>query len=403
MRLKCEVQVTNRLLPVLNIRKPGRSAFTYVSVGRKPGHKDGRIYLLLCTSQNRSGTHYLLEKNVEQIFSKFVHEGKATVRLLSPPDDISFNKVDPNQLSVFIKIIKLAAEGKPFSEKALSTLSPASAKDMAKPITSLHVASPSQYPSCFPKSLQELMVNSCSLKRVSPLITALKNLRVLDLSDNCVSQLPESFSQLIGLHTLNLSNNKLNVFPPVLCKSDIRKHLVHLDMRHNEIQFLPLDMTKFQKLLTLNLGHNQIKHLPESTSFIKTLQNIFLPDNRLEFLPGTLLSKFFDTVDFSNNNFVMGSVIKDKSETFPFPTLAELAARTVISHGVSYTPEDLDIHSMNYLNQVHFCLCGQPCFESNICRFVQRKFQSRSNYGNNYFPFTVYLCSRKCLKRFDKG
>ncbi|KAK6999361.1 leucine-rich repeat protein 1 [Biomphalaria glabrata] len=403
MKLKCEVQVSNRYLPTLNIRKHGRPAFTFVSLGRKPGHyKDGKIYLLLCTAQNRNGTHYLLTNNVEQIFSKFICEGKATIRLSSPADDISFSKADPNHLSILIKMVKLASEGKPFPENVLSSLTPASAKQIEKPSSSLHITSPSQYPMSFPKSLLELTVNNCLLKRVSPMITALTNLSVLDLSNNMLPHLPESFSQLVVLHTLNLSHNKLTVLPPVLYKSDIRKSLMYLDLKHNEIQCLPRDMTQFLKLHSLNLGKNQIKHLPESTSFIKSLQNLFLPDNLLEYLPATLLSKFFDTMDFSNNKFVISQAATDRSAIFPFPTLVELAARTIISHSVSYTSEDLDVHSVCYLNQAHFCICGQPCFESKVCRFIQGKLQCRTNYGNDYIPFNAYLCSKKCLQRFDK-
>lgn len=63
MRLKCEVQVTNRLLPTLNIRKPARTTYTQVSIGKNPGSNSGQLFLMLCTAQNRSGTKYLVSKH----------------------------------------------------------------------------------------------------------------------------------------------------------------------------------------------------------------------------------------------------------------------------------------------------------------------------------------------------
>ena len=59
MKLQCEVLVSDYEACV---RRPGKPAFTQVSVGHKPGHrgKDDPIYVMLCTAQNRNGAKYVV-------------------------------------------------------------------------------------------------------------------------------------------------------------------------------------------------------------------------------------------------------------------------------------------------------------------------------------------------------
>ena len=58
MRITCDIDVTNRLLPSFNMKQKGKAAKSQVSVGKKPGSKEGEIFLLVCTKQDRSGAHY---------------------------------------------------------------------------------------------------------------------------------------------------------------------------------------------------------------------------------------------------------------------------------------------------------------------------------------------------------
>ncbi|CAL1539932.1 unnamed protein product [Lymnaea stagnalis] len=302
---------------------------------------------------------------------------------------------------MLVKLVKMAAEGKVFPEKTLSVLAPASAKQIERPATKLCVECPSQYPMQFPKSLQELKVNNCSLRRVSPQIIALPNLCVLDLSCNSIPDVPNAFGQLVNLHTIDLSNNKLTCFPIVLLKSELRNSLVSINLKHNEIKALPHDMSKLQNVHSLNLNNNLIQCLPESIAFIRSLQNIFMSDNKLGYLPGILLSRTLGTADFSHNLFV--DRLRDRgSGLFSVPTLMEWAARVVVNQRIHYTNEDLDVHSISYLKQVHYCLCGKPCFESSISQLHRSKLPSTINYSSEEYPFLVYICSKKCQQRFDK-
>uniref|UniRef100_A0A803U1E2 PIF1/LRR1 pleckstrin homology domain-containing protein n=1 Tax=Anolis carolinensis TaxID=28377 RepID=A0A803U1E2_ANOCA len=96
MRLPCEVSVSSRLLPSAGLRGPGRAIRAVLSLGRAAGGGSG-ARLLLSTARNRPGSHYQLRENVEHLFTKFVEEGKATVRLKEPAVDLHLSKVGPHQ------------------------------------------------------------------------------------------------------------------------------------------------------------------------------------------------------------------------------------------------------------------------------------------------------------------
>ncbi|CAG5127393.1 unnamed protein product [Candidula unifasciata] len=402
MRLTCEVHITNRLLPTLNIRKPVRSTFTQVSIGQKPGgqNKAGQVFLMLCTAKNRNGTKYLLHSNVAQIFGRFIREGKATVSFLNPADDISFSKADPVRLMAFMKLLRLACQGKDFPADSLSILVPASGREIEKPVTSLKVEKPSEYPMTFPKSLQQLIIKNCSLKKMSAQISALQELRLLDMSCNCLSSVPETLCQLTNLHTLNLAQNKLTTFPVSLINSSISKCLVNLDLKNNEITSIPADIVKLKSLHSLNISHNQLRHIPESLGFMKTLRDVYLSNNLLEFLPGTMLSKWYNAIDFSSNPFPdERTVARQLNPVLPVPTLAELAARSVVKYRVPYSAEDLDWYSISYLKTARFCLCGKPCFEAKSTQIVWMMVASNVLYNEQQAPYLVNFCSRTCILR----
>ena len=66
---------------------------------------------MISTNQNRAGSKFILRnaetpKNVEQIFDKFVGEGKTTIRLKVPARDFCIRKADPLQLKAFLNLVK---------------------------------------------------------------------------------------------------------------------------------------------------------------------------------------------------------------------------------------------------------------------------------------------------------
>ncbi|XP_008828091.1 leucine-rich repeat protein 1 isoform X2 [Nannospalax galili] len=98
MRLHCEVEVLSRHLPVLGVKNRGRGVRAVVSLCQQPRGTElrpgpsGHACLLVSTMKDKRGTRYELRENIEHLFTKFVDEGKATVRLKEPPVDICLSK-----------------------------------------------------------------------------------------------------------------------------------------------------------------------------------------------------------------------------------------------------------------------------------------------------------------------
>ena len=72
---------------------------------------------MMSTAQNRSGNKFILRntdnpRNVEQIFDKFVDEGKATIRLKVPARDLCIRNVDKIQLKAFVSMVKKSLNAK---------------------------------------------------------------------------------------------------------------------------------------------------------------------------------------------------------------------------------------------------------------------------------------------------
>lgn len=100
-----------------------------------------------------------MKNNIEQIFTRFVEEGKATIRFKNPPHDISII-CDPLQLKLFLRTLKLALEEKVSTKSVmLSSITPISSLPPA-PKTKYVVLSKAEYPSLegFPRTLQILKV-----------------------------------------------------------------------------------------------------------------------------------------------------------------------------------------------------------------------------------------------------
>ncbi|MFY7898787.1 MAG: protein kinase [Chitinophagaceae bacterium] len=109
-------------------------------------------------------------------------------------------------------------------------------------------------------------------------------LEILDLSNNLLSELPDSFSQLKKLKILFLSNNLFTEFPAVLgsCAS-----LEMIGFKSNQIQKIH-EQSFPKKTKWLILTNNQIKELPASIGNCKYLQKLMLAGNQLTNLPKTL-------------------------------------------------------------------------------------------------------------------
>lgn len=60
MKLQCDVEVVNRMLPTYGMKNRGKGARAVLSIGRHVDKTTQRhnIYLMICTAKDRTGSKY---------------------------------------------------------------------------------------------------------------------------------------------------------------------------------------------------------------------------------------------------------------------------------------------------------------------------------------------------------
>uniref|UniRef100_UPI003F4EF9CF leucine-rich repeat protein 1 isoform 1 n=1 Tax=Danio rerio TaxID=7955 RepID=UPI003F4EF9CF len=422
MKLQCDVEVINRMLPSCGLKSKGRSSRAVLSIGRpereraapstgsngstSTGSSGSGLHLLICTSRDRSGAKYKLKENVEKFFTWFVEEGKATVRLKEPAIDICLSKADVTSLKSFLSAVRLAQRGAAAAGGVpLSALCPVRAREVEKPKQKLTVLSRRDYPltRSFPPALQQLQVSYCQLNRVDLRVLSLRALRRLDLSNNRIRALPAGLGDLRALAELVLHNNQLERFGDELCCSGLQTSLRLLDLSHNLLPALPARFCQLRQLVTLRLDHNRLQRLPFHLGRLSALRFLSAAHNQLPVLPDGFRSLRLDTLDLFGNPFARAHTLQPRMLiTLPL-TLQELAARTVLDHRVPHSPQLLPLHLCRELDFSSVCVCGRMCVNAFIQTAVSFNLHQVAhtvvlvdNMGGTEAPVHTHFCSLLC-------
>jgi LRR-repeat protein 1 len=154
MEIHCKVNVVNRLLPAAGQSGPSRLIWANVTFSK---NKLEVVELTLTTSRSKSGTKYRITDNVEQIFAKFISQGKLTARFKQPQHDLCFSG-EAKQMERIAHILKGGDAN--LQKGPLSILSPNTSSKVVIPKTKLNITSRADYPvvNSFPESLVTLKV-----------------------------------------------------------------------------------------------------------------------------------------------------------------------------------------------------------------------------------------------------
>ncbi|KAL4937399.1 hypothetical protein BDV06DRAFT_203002 [Aspergillus oleicola] len=171
-------------------------------------------------------------------------------------------------------------------------------------------------------------------------------LEFLDLHGNLLQSLPIGFRRLQRVHTLNLSNNKLNMdnIQVVLEMAALRdlklaknnlegpflqdvgrlSSLEVLDLHENSLTSLPETLADLKSLRVLNVGHNQLISLPFEILCNLPLKEIIAPKNKLQ---GALIPASVQRLDALQNLDIVGNALQkiSENETLELPNLQTLA------------------------------------------------------------------------------
>lgn len=104
-----------------------------------------------------------------------------------------------------------------------------------------------------------------------------KELVSLDLERNFISNFPPECSRLRNLSILTLRCNKLSELP------ELPPSLKILDISSNEFEIYPESVNKLTNLLQLDLSYNKLKNVPDSINNLKSVKKINISSNYLTY------------------------------------------------------------------------------------------------------------------------
>ncbi|XP_068948079.1 leucine-rich repeat protein 1 isoform X1 [Petaurus breviceps papuanus] len=415
MKLQCEVELVNRHLPTFGLRGRGRGTRAVLALGRPsdpalPPSQAGAAHLVIYTLKDKAGSRYQqLKENIEQFFTKFVEEGKATVRLKEPAVDVCLSKANSSNLKNFLSAVRLAHQGRAVEPLPLLTLAPLKTSEVEKPKTKMVITSRKDYPLTknFPCSLEHLQASYCRLARIDMRILCLRKLKKLDLSHNHIKNLPTAIGDLVSLQELNLNDNHLETFSEVLCSSTFQKSLQSLDLSQNKIKALPLQFCKLQELIYLKLDDNELIRFPFKIGQLSNLRFLSAARNKLPFLPSDFKKLSLEYLDLFGNAFEQPNLLVPNVQLTVPLTLLEISARAILDYRIPYAPRTIPFHLCQDLDTSKSCDCGKSCLSSFIQAAVTMNLHDVAhtvvlvdNMGGTEAPILCYFCSLTCYSRF---
>lgn len=132
------------------------------------------------------------------------------------------------------------------------------------------------------KNLKILKLNNNAISEIPKELSHLKQLRNLDISNNNISQLYARTFDLQNLVTLNLNNNQIKTVPKQI---GTLVKLQKLLLAGNLIERLPEEIKNLSSLKALNISSNQFVHFPESILTLSGINYLWIGQNQLQKIP----------------------------------------------------------------------------------------------------------------------
>lgn len=136
--------------------------------------------------------------------------------------------------------------------------------------------------SVFAKNLSVLNLRDNEISELPSGLFELTELTKLDLSHNLLKEIPRSISKLSNLVDLNLSFNQLEQVDNNLC---MLRALQVLQIDQNRLLNLPTDVGLLQSLTSFSCARNSISELPDTFGKLANLKELDLSYNCLNELP----------------------------------------------------------------------------------------------------------------------
>lgn len=404
MKIVCTIFVENRQL--VGVKRPRKFVKSTLALCKCP--KNTGYCIIIFTSADKTGKKYDINGNIKMILTRFINEGKCTIQFKQPEHDL-YVTADVIQLKSFLHLLKRVLENK-VSEKELSLSSIAVTAIKQKDIAPIKmtIIKRSDYPTRFPRTLEELHINDIQRCGVDRGIFNLVNLKILDLSNNCIELIPDELSALRNLQEINFSHNNLGKSSHLKwnwLKGNLSKTLQLLDLSHNELLRVPNEVFKVFSLESLNLNNNSLNLLPSGIGNLLKLRIFSISNNNLKILPGTISRLRLNSIDLSNNPLERHVPNQEPAKSVPVPvkTLKEYAAKQVLFKRIPYGPGEIPLTVIDFLDTAEYCTCGRPFFQTpfvKICQYiVLNNIAEKVNILQEeslVAAMESYFCSQKC-------
>jgi Leucine-rich repeat (LRR) protein len=152
------------------------------------------------------------------------------------------------------------------------------------------------------EDLDELYLQNNKLLKLSNGVCKLRNLRILNISNNKIENLSIQINNLINLQSLNLSNNNLSYIPLSFYKLI---NLKELDLSNNNLKYVSISICKLKSLETLNLKNNKIAYLTKNIKYLTNLRIFLIGNNLLKKLPNEITNMDnLEQINIENNPFI---------------------------------------------------------------------------------------------------
>lgn len=179
------------------------------------------------------------------------------------------------------------------------------------------------------------------------------SLEILDLSNNCLSSLPDELTQLVNLKIVFFTNNHFDTVPEVLGRcpnlemvsfksnkirqlpaASLPKKLRWLVLTDNQLSTLPDELCDRPQLQKLALAGNQLTHLPQNISRLKNLELVRISANQLHQCPDALLAlPRLAWLAFAGNPFCLSS--DDSEQSVPELPSSSFRLQETLGQGAS--------------------------------------------------------------------
>lgn len=177
------------------------------------------------------------------------------------------------------------------------------------------------------KNLKVLNLSDNQLRNIpEQLSTAFKHLRYINVSHNLMSEIPAFFNaNFTNLHTIDLSNNpiskildgtitelvslkelRLNACNLNFLPANIARlvNLESLELRENYLESLPPSIKMLTKLKLLDIGRNNFEELPAELGYLFNIQELIVDENNLMDLSVVAELINLRHLDICNNNLM---------------------------------------------------------------------------------------------------